>query len=359
MEQILHQLIDRLSHYLQGLLHPTGCKISSLVLSLGQLGVISTSRPGGSLIARAWRGCSIGNPRRFSAKDNGVGTVEDLGQTAPRGELYLTGEILQDERGRSFHELLHVLKKLSHDIGCGGFRLPCHWSCFMRALPTVLHYLRVETTDEDVKTTSVRAFSGCSDSQMKPVTHHHLQNAMRCLLQWTKLGFCGATGAEEWAKGMSDVETAGIVETAGSVSWLGCCGRDTKRTCQPWGTQKGRAKKPLLTPLGRTTRRSSWRRAIWARFTPSSWCQHQIQRELVSSTAGPKECDMMVIEVDGLTAPCSVHLQITIQRGSKSSSTTTTMWPGWGPTETKVHHTICRQRHRQVPFRGHVFCNRN
>ena len=30
----------------------------------------------------------------------------------------------------------------------------------------------------------------------------HLQNAMQCLLQWTKLVLFGATGAEEWAKGM-------------------------------------------------------------------------------------------------------------------------------------------------------------
>ena len=34
MEEILHQLVDSLSHYLQGLIHPRWCKISSINSSI-------------------------------------------------------------------------------------------------------------------------------------------------------------------------------------------------------------------------------------------------------------------------------------------------------------------------------------
>jgi hypothetical protein len=46
MEEILHQLIDGLSHYLKGFNHPWWCRISSIHSSASSQGLTKLQKPG-------------------------------------------------------------------------------------------------------------------------------------------------------------------------------------------------------------------------------------------------------------------------------------------------------------------------
>ena len=75
MEKILHQLIGRLSHYLQGFIHPMWCRISSIKSSTLVLGMFFFEVKGAIAIVIILHALGvIPGPFRFTFLTSATGT---------------------------------------------------------------------------------------------------------------------------------------------------------------------------------------------------------------------------------------------------------------------------------------------